>query len=163
MSRPDFGRMSFGFEGQRWFTHFPSCMHACILINIKLEMHIEILGHTPVARNFQNTNKWREKTLNSVALYPEVKWVAFAQGVARWGMLWLLIFLQHKYDCTSHFSVRQVEHSPPQPSPPRKSKVSWTKAQINATFDPAGLVSGSPGQRGQTCLCPEGAVCGSVS
>lgn len=72
-------------------------------------------------------------------------------------------FLQRKYDCTSHFSVRQVEHSPPQPSPPRKSKVSWTKAQINVTFDPAGLVSGSTGQRRQARLCPEGAVCGSVS
>lgn len=42
--------------------------HECTLINIKLKMHIEILGHTPVARNFQNTNKWRKKTLNSVTL-----------------------------------------------------------------------------------------------
>lgn len=37
--------------------------------------------------------------------------------------------------------------------------MSWSKAQINVTFDPAGVVSGSTGQRGQTRLCPAGAVC----
>lgn len=56
-------------------------------------MHIEILEHTPVARNFQNTNKWRKENIEQCsALYPEVKWVALAHGVARWGRLWLLIF-----------------------------------------------------------------------
>lgn len=37
---------------------------------------------------------------------------------------------------------------PPTPRPQGTSKVSWTSAQINVTSDPAGVVSGSAGQRG---------------
>lgn len=37
---------------------------------------------------------------------------------------------------------------PPPPPRPGTSKVSWTPAQINVTSDPAGVVSGSAGQRG---------------
>lgn len=40
-------------------------------------------------------------------------------------------------------------HPPANPPPPQgTSKVSWTSAQINVTSDPAGVVSGSAGQRG---------------
>lgn len=77
--------------------------------------------------------------------------------MAHRAIFWLFGRTQSESHCAHLAStVRQVEHgslchppaNPPPPLPQGTSKVSWTAAQINLTSDPAGVVSGSAGQRG---------------
>lgn len=132
----------------------PISHRPCGITDIKLKIHIEILGHTDCT-NF--------KTATTVCLQKWICWVAFAQRVAHHGILWVAIVYNVSINCNTPSSVRQREHSSLRPSPPRTQKVSWTPAQINVPSVPAGFVSGSPGWWGQARLCPTGAACGSVS
>lgn len=63
--------------------------------------------------------------------------------------VWVLLYppCLHCSPSGTWLSVPPSRQSPP-PPPQGTSKVSWTSAQINVTSDPAGVVSGSAGQRG---------------
>lgn len=163
-------------DALRWWQDIPRFLkdvdvlpishHPCGLADIKLKIHIENSGHTQIAENLKTSTNG--KKIISMNVYTQlstnkVLWVAFAQGVAHLGMLWVLIVYSVSINCNTDSSIRQGEHSSLCSSPPRTQKVSWTPAQINVPRVPAGVVSGSPGRWGQAGLCPTGAACDLVS
>lgn len=102
---------------------------------------------------FINTNNWKEHfTASSSVSTRQGHWVA----VCSWGgpprhILGGFAWIQcecHCADCPPSGTWLPVPPSCQPRPPPGTPKVSWTTAQINVTSDPAGVVSGSAGQRG---------------
>lgn len=117
----------------------------------ELQMHVKI----PETRMemFINTNNWKEHfTASSSVSTRQGHWVALGPdggpprripGVSLASSVSVIVFR------CSQVERGSLCHPLANPATlPGTSKVSWTRAQINQRSDPAGVVSGSAGQRG---------------
>lgn len=64
--------------------------------------------YTHRLQKFQNINKWKKHLTAWISVSRSwVRWVAFAQGVARRGMLWVLIVYSVSINCNTPSSICQ--------------------------------------------------------
>lgn len=99
----------------------PISHHARIILNIKLKTHIGTPGHTHRLHGISKTPTNGGKT--HLTAWLSVFRSPMGGLCSGGGPLWRVMAvdcIQYKRDCTAPSSVRQVEHSAPWPSPPRK-------------------------------------------
>lgn len=131
---------------------YPSAEELALTLNCKCTLKIP---GTRIEMSI-NTNNWKEHFTACFSVSTrQGHWVAFRSGGGpprRILAVWLNPVWVSLYPPCLHCSPSGTWLSVPPPSPPHPpqgtSKVSWTSAQINVTSDPAGVVSGPAGQRG---------------